>query len=67
MLLGEKSELTDEWSDTFRTAGIAHLLAVSGLHVALLCGLFAMGQGGAAGSRFRWSCCKSRFCCSIWG
>ena len=23
MLLGEKSELTDEWSDTFRTAGIA--------------------------------------------
>lgn len=45
MLLGEKSELTDEWSDTFRTAGIAHLLAVSGLHVALLCGLFAMGQG----------------------
>lgn len=31
--------------DTFRTAGIAHLLAVSGLHVALLCGLFAMGQG----------------------
>lgn len=47
MLLGEKSELTDEWSDTFRTAGIAHLLAVSGLHVALLCGLFAMGQGAA--------------------
>ena len=45
MLLGEKSKLTDEWSDTFRTAGIAHLLAVSGLHVALLCGLFAMGQG----------------------
>lgn len=45
MLLGEKSELTDEWSDTFRTAGIAHLLSVSGLHVALLCGLFAMGQG----------------------
>ncbi len=45
MLLGEKSELTDEWNDTFRTAGIAHLLAVSGLHVALLCGLFAMGQG----------------------
>ena len=45
MLLGEKSELTDEWRDTFRTAGIAHLLAVSGLHVALLCGLFAMGQG----------------------
>ena len=30
MLLGEKSELTDEWSDTFRTAGIAHLLAVFG-------------------------------------
>lgn len=44
MLLGDKTALTDELQDTFRTAGISHLLAVSGLHVALLCGLLAMGQ-----------------------
>ena len=40
MLLGEKSELTDEWSDTFRTAGIAHLLAVISLSdVPFRCGI----------------------------
>lgn len=39
MLLGDKIYLDDQVEDTFRVAGVSHLLAVSGLHVALLCGL----------------------------
>ena len=44
MLLGDSSRLDDALSNTFRTAGISHLLAVSGLHVALLCGLLSFGR-----------------------
>ncbi len=36
MVLGDTSYLNDEITDNFRTTGIAHLLAVSGLHVSLL-------------------------------
>ncbi len=36
MLLGDTSYLEDEIAENFRTTGIAHLLAVSGLHVSLL-------------------------------
>ncbi|MGN0475383.1 MAG: ComEC/Rec2 family competence protein [Acutalibacteraceae bacterium] len=36
MLLGDTSYLDDETADNFRSTGIAHLLAVSGLHVSLL-------------------------------
>lgn len=36
MVLGDTSYLDDETTDNFRTTGIAHLLAVSGLHVSLL-------------------------------
>lgn len=43
LLLGDKNNLPDSIQDTFRTAGVSHLLAVSGLHVALLCGIFSMG------------------------
>lgn len=43
VLLGDRTGLPDETSDAFRAAGISHLLAVSGLHVALLCGLFGFG------------------------
>ncbi len=35
MLLGDKSEITDETYDSFRSAGIAHLICVSGLHLTL--------------------------------
>ena len=42
MLLGDKAALPDTVQDTFRAAGISHLLAVSGLHLALLCGLFSL-------------------------
>lgn len=44
MLLGDKAALPDTVQDTFRAAGISHLLAVSGLHLALLCGLFSFGH-----------------------
>ena len=40
MLLADKSRLDDSVQQAFRTAGVSHLLAVSGLHLALLCGLF---------------------------
>lgn len=44
MLLGDKTALPDTVQDTFRAAGISHLLAVSGLHLALLCGLLSFGH-----------------------
>lgn len=33
MILGDKSELTDEVKDRFRSSNLSHLIAVSGLHV----------------------------------
>lgn len=44
MLLGCKQALRNSIQDSFRAAGVSHLLAVSGLHVALLCGIFSMGR-----------------------
>lgn len=44
MLLGDRAALLDAVQDTFRAAGISHLLAVSGLHLTLLCGLFSFGR-----------------------
>ena len=52
MLLGDKSRLTDAVQNDFRAAGVSHLLSVSGLHVALLCGLFAFGLRAGAFSRW---------------
>lgn len=43
ILLGDRSHLSAELQQAFRTAGVSHLLAVSGLHLALLCGLFGFG------------------------
>lgn len=43
MLLGDKRGLSDSLQEIFRTAGVSHLLAVSGLHVTLLCGIFSFG------------------------
>lgn len=40
MLLGDKSELSQETRDLYQKNGISHLLAVSGLHVSLLGGAF---------------------------
>ncbi|MGM0445093.1 MAG: DNA internalization-related competence protein ComEC/Rec2 [Bacillota bacterium] len=36
LILGEKSNLDDNWSKYFRKAGANHLLAISGLHVGFL-------------------------------
>lgn len=43
MLLGDKSRLSRTVEEAFRTAGVSHMLAISGLHLSLLCGLFAAG------------------------
>ncbi len=40
MLLGDKSGLSSDTKLTFQRSGIAHILAISGLHVALLAGIF---------------------------
>ena len=38
LLLADKTDLSDEIQDDFRACGIAHLLALSGLHLAVLAG-----------------------------
>jgi len=40
MLFGGSSKLSDDLTFSFRASGVAHLLAVSGLHTSLWCGLF---------------------------
>ncbi|MBO4534471.1 MAG: ComEC/Rec2 family competence protein [Clostridia bacterium] len=42
MLLGDTSKLSGDVARGYRSAGIAHLLAVSGLHVGLLMGLILL-------------------------
>lgn len=50
MLLGDQSQLTDVVKKTFQLAGVSHLLAISGLHLSLLCGILSFG--GKVSSRF---------------
>lgn len=45
VLLGDTSRLSRTVEEDFRTAGVSHLLAISGLHLSLLCGMFS-GRGG---------------------
>ena len=42
MILGDSSDIDDEMISAFRNTGIAHLLAVSGLHVSLLAAAFSL-------------------------
>ncbi len=43
MLLGDKDLLPEEIEDLYRRNGISHILAISGLHISLLCmGLFGI-------------------------
>ena len=42
MLLGDTSEIDEDTLSAFRNTGIAHLLAVSGLHVSLLAAAFSL-------------------------
>lgn len=45
LLSGERSYLAKELSDAFRTAGLSHILALSGMHLSLFGGLaFALGK-----------------------
>ena len=39
LLLGERSGITYEMDTAFKVSGISHVIAVSGLHVSILCGL----------------------------
>lgn len=41
MALGDKSRLTGSLRGTFSSAGASHMLVVSGMHLAMLCGLLA--------------------------
>lgn len=54
MVLGEKSELAPEIRKLYQSSGIAHLLAISGLHISMIgmgayraCRKLGMGFGGA--------------------
>ncbi|KJE37094.1 competence protein ComEC [Thalassospira sp. HJ] len=38
LIIGERGEVTPEIADNLRKSGLAHLLAISGLHMGLLCG-----------------------------
>lgn len=40
LLTGERGQISSETTEALRAAGLAHLLAISGLHVGLVAGLF---------------------------
>lgn len=42
MVLAERGGLSDEILEQFRVAGVSHILAISGLHISLLAGVFWM-------------------------
>ncbi len=42
LLLGEKQEMSEKLRQTFADTGIAHILAVSGLHIAILIGILLL-------------------------
>ncbi len=52
MMLGDTSDIGDETLTAFRNTGIAHLLAVSGLHVSLLAAAFSLLFRRSAWVRF---------------
>ncbi|MCP4654743.1 MAG: DNA internalization-related competence protein ComEC/Rec2 [bacterium] len=53
LLLGDRSQLPLSWQQALRRLGLAHLLAVSGLHVGLL-GLLLVVLGAALPRRMRY-------------
>lgn len=44
VLLGDRTHLDESSEQAFRSAGVSHLLSVSGLHLSMLCGLFRLGR-----------------------
>jgi competence protein ComEC len=53
LTVGYKDELTTDIRESFSASGVAHVLAVSGLHVGLIYGLFLLFVGGRP-LRSRW-------------
>ena len=51
MLLGLRSGVSAETSDAFRGAGLAHLLAISGMHVGIVLGLAMLASRALLGRR----------------
>ena len=42
ILLGDKSDLSDETQESFRKSGLSHVLAVSGMHLAVITSILGM-------------------------
>lgn len=42
LLLGRRSDLSDEWNDRFARTGLIHVFAISGLHVGMLGGMLVL-------------------------
>lgn len=38
MVLGYRERLSDEWRDIFARAGVSHIIAISGMHIAIVAG-----------------------------
>lgn len=51
LLIGDRSGIDDELARNFRSAGLAHLLAISGLHVSLIGGIAMTASALAFGRR----------------
>lgn len=50
-LLGDRSELSQEERDDFAQSGVAHLLAISGMHISVLASAVSMALGRLMGRR----------------
>lgn len=46
IILGKKEYLSEEEKDIFTRTGTSHIIAISGLHTGLLCGMIAFIMGG---------------------
>ena len=67
LTLGDKSMLSLSIRDLYSDAGAAHLLALSGLHLGIITGLFSWMLGGRVRrSRWRWLVCGLMLS-MIWG
>ena len=54
MLTGQRDNISDSTVDAFRGAGLSHLLAISGLHVALVGGMTLYAAAFVLGKRGGW-------------
>ncbi|QHE92001.1 DNA internalization-related competence protein ComEC/Rec2 [Pandoraea fibrosis] len=61
LALGERGDIADDDWQVFADTGVSHLLAISGLHVSLVAGVFAAVVG-----TFWRRACGRRFCLPLW-